>query len=49
MGSWSWEGIVVIILLFFALLGFILAQIQVTNPYTGIEQSILGTIIGNLF
>lgn len=45
MGSWNVTTMVVIIGIFFALLAVVLANINVTNPYTGIEQSILGQIL----
>lgn len=41
MGNWSLYGILLIIGVFVALLTFILSQINVTNPITGIETSIL--------
>lgn len=44
MGNWSIYGIFLIIGLFFALTGFLLSQIDVTNPFTGQESSIVSLI-----
>ena len=45
MGKFSVAGIVITIVLFFTLFGFILVRIEIANPYTGIEQSILDYIL----
>ena len=45
MGSWNLTGTVLTIGIFFTILAFLLAQINVTNPYTGMEQSIFSIII----
>lgn len=46
MGNFSLYGILITVGLGLLLIGFILAQINVTNPYTGTEASIWSTIIG---
>lgn len=46
MGNWSLTGILLTVGLFLAIFGFILTQIQVTNPLTGQESSVFSTIIG---
>ena len=46
MGNWSLTGILLIVGLFLLISGFLLAQIQVTNPYTGNESSVFSVIIG---
>lgn len=46
MGNWSLVGILFMFGVFFALTAFILSQINVTNPLSGEETSILATIIG---
>lgn len=46
MGNWSLTGTLLTIGTFFALFGFIMAQINVTNPLTGVQTSIFSTVIG---
>lgn len=46
MGNWSVYGILLIVGVFLALFGFILAQIDITNPLTGQETSVFSTIMG---
>lgn len=46
MGNWSLYGILLTIGVFLFLFGYILTQINVTNPLTGQETSIFSTIIG---
>lgn len=45
MGNWSLYGILLIVGLFLFLIGIILSQIDVINPLTGQQSSILSTII----
>lgn len=45
MGNWTLTGILLIVGLFFTLSGLLLAQIDVTNPYTGQESSVFSLII----
>ena len=45
MGNWSLTGILLVIGIFFAIFGIILSQIQVINPYTGLQASVLSSII----
>lgn len=45
MGNFSLTGILLTIGVFLLLFGFILTQIQVTNPLTGNETSVFSTII----
>lgn len=46
MGNFSLTGILLTVGLFLLLSGFLLAQINITNPYTGNESSIFSIIIG---
>ena len=46
MGNWSLTGILLTLGLFLLLFGFVLAQIQITNPLTGHSASVFSTIIG---
>jgi len=46
MGNWSLYGILLIVGVFLTIFGFILAQIDITNPLTGQETSVFNTIIG---
>ena len=46
MGNFSLTGILLSVGLFLLISGFILTQINVTNPYTGNESSIFSIIIG---
>lgn len=45
MGNWNIVGIVVVVGVFFTLFGFLMSQINVANPYTGMESSILSIIL----
>lgn len=45
MGSWNITGIILGIGLFFTIFSFILAQINVVNPYTGGEDTIFSIIL----
>lgn len=45
MPNWSFSGILLLIGIFFAIFAFLLTQINVTNPYTGIEQSVFSNIL----
>ena len=45
MGNWSLVGILFMISIFFMIFAFVLAQINVINPYTNIETSALSVII----
>ena len=45
MGNWSLTGILLILGLFMALFGFILAQINIENPLTGQEASVFSMVI----
>ena len=45
MGNWSLYGIVLVVGVFLMIFGFILAQIDLTNPLTGQESSIFSVII----
>lgn len=45
MGNWSLTGILLTIGLFLLLVGFLLTQIQITNPFTGNEMSIFSVIL----
>lgn len=45
MGNWSLVGVLLIVGLFLLISGFLLTQINVTNPYTGNESSIFSLII----
>jgi len=45
MGNWSLYGIAILTGIFLLIFGFILAQIDVTNPLTGQETSIFSVII----
>lgn len=44
MGNWNIYGIALMVGLFFTIVGFILAQIHVTNPMTGTTTSVLAEI-----
>lgn len=44
MGNWSLTGILLTVGLSLFLIGFLLTQIQVSNPLTGVESSIWSTI-----
>lgn len=44
MGNWSFAGIAITVGLFLMLFGFLLSQINITNPLTGVEVSIWSTI-----
>ena len=46
MGNWSLTGILLSVGLFLTLVGFILAQINIANPFTGQEISIWAMILG---
>lgn len=41
MGNWSIFGIVLIVVVFFGLVAFIMSQVNITNPLTGGEISLL--------
>ena len=45
MGNWSWSGILLIVAIFLLLLGIVLAFIEVENPLTGQESSIIEWLI----
>lgn len=45
MGNWSWEGILLIVAVFLFVFGLILTQINVSNPFTGHETSVISLII----
>ena len=45
MGNWSLTGILLLVGVFLTIFGFILTQIEVTNPLTGQEASVFSTII----
>ena len=45
MGNWSITGILITVGFFFTALAFLLAQIDVANPVTGIDQSIFSVIL----
>lgn len=45
MGSWSLTGVVLVIGFFFTALAFLLAQIDVVNPISGIQQSIFSVLL----
>ena len=45
MGSWSLTGILLITGLFLLISGFLLTQINITNPFTGNESSVFGVIL----
>lgn len=49
MGNWSFSGILLIIGVFFVIFGFVLTQINITNPYTGAESSVITTILDWLY
>ena len=44
MGNWSLTGVLLIVSFFLFLFGVLLAQINVTNPLTGQESSILAEL-----
>ena len=44
MGNWSITGILLTLGLFFLIFGFVLSEIQVTNPY-GTEASVFSIVI----
>lgn len=46
MGNWSLYGILLIVGVFLTIFGFILAQIDVTNPLTGQSTSVFSIVIG---
>lgn len=46
MATWSLTGTLIMIGFFFTVLAFLLAQIDVVNPVTGIDQSIFSVILG---
>ena len=46
MGNFSLTGILLTLGIFFTIVGFLLAQIQVENPLTGQESSMFSIIIG---
>lgn len=46
MGNWSLVGVSLILGLFLLIFGFILAQITIDNPLTGVESSIWSIILG---
>ncbi len=45
MGNWSLTGILLTVGIFLAIFAFMLAKIQVVNPYTGFETNVWGLII----
>lgn len=45
MGNWSFYGIILGIGVFFTGIAFLLNQIQVTNPITGYQTSILAWLL----
>ena len=45
MGSWSLTGILLLVGFFLTVFGFILAQIDITNPLTGNETSVFSMVI----
>ena len=45
MGNFSLTGILLTVGLFLLMSGFLLTQINVTNPYTGNESSVFSLII----
>lgn len=49
MGNWSLYGILLIIGFGVALFGFLLSQIQVPNPLTGGDISVLGLVWSWIF
>lgn len=46
MGNWNVIGVALIIGMFFTLLGLLMSQINVVNPLSGGEQSLLQVILG---
>lgn len=46
MGKFSLAGILLVVGLFLTMFGFLLAQVDITNPYTGQDSSIFAIIIG---
>lgn len=45
MGNWSLTGILFTIGLFLVVFAFLMLQIKIENPLTGIETSIFSTIL----
>lgn len=45
MSKSSISGILLVVGIFFTLFTFLLSQINVTNPYTGIETSVFNNIL----
>lgn len=45
MGNWSLYGIIIIVGFFFTLFAFILSQINIDNPFSGQETTVLQMIL----